>query len=175
MALITMTTLNSCAAPEPPGATYNRHDDHDEYDSMFVLGPDGNAAALAAMRAAVPGEGTTLAPARYGVRWTDVQDAVRWGSNIAEMAVLTTTRVSDECWEFKILTVADEPATLWVTHVAPPTVVELRAVAGIFENRRDLEQRLLREVNLALRQFGEKPQPVSRDEVDVAASAGESK
>jgi len=134
------------------------------FQSTLVFTEADAAASLAAMRAAVPGDGTTVAPARYGVRWDDTLDAVRWGSNVAEMAVATTTRESDDCWVFQILTVADEPVTLRVRHVAPPKVIELSAVAGLFGDRQDLVDRLFDRVNAAFRMYGAKARPVIYDE-----------
>ncbi len=156
--------LVSCKAQEPPGATYNRPSRDDLFESTLVLTEHDDARLLSAMREAVPSEGTVLAPARYGIRWADVQDAVRWGSNVAEMAVLTSRLEGGDTWVFEIITVADDPVTLRVKHVAPPQVLELRAVAGLFDDRRDLEERLIREVNAALRMFGAKARPVEFDE-----------
>lgn len=156
--------LPSCKAQEPPGATYNEPSKDDMFQSTLVLSRSDDEALLAAMRDAIPGEGTAVAPARYGVRWADAQDAVRWGSNVAEMAVLTSRLEGGDTWVFDIITVTDLPVTLRVRHVAPPRVIEMSAVAGLFGDRTDLEQRLLAEVNAAFRMFGAKARPVDFDE-----------
>lgn len=159
-----LAVLMSLAACQEPGATYNQPSKDDLFASTLILTPSDERAILAAMREALPGPEEAVAPARYGVRWSDVPDAVRWGGNVAEFATYASERVSDDCWVYQLISVADEPATLTIRRVPPPKVYEAHAVAGIFGDRQDLVDRLLHEIHLAMLMFGAKAQPVSFDE-----------
>jgi len=162
---ISMATALVACAPEPPaGATYNTPSKDDLFISTFVPTESDANAILASMREAVPGPEVQVAPARYGVRWSDVPNAVRWGGNVAEMATFTRERDGDDGWIYHLISVADEPVTLTIRRVPPPKIYEAHALAGLFGDRRDLERRLLHELDLAMRMYGAKAQPVTLDE-----------
>lgn len=181
--------------PVPADATYNLPSRDDLYDADLVLSEDEREEILSIMRATVPSdEPTVMSTARYGVRWHDVDAAVRWGSSVIEMAVLSAVHtpakraagaaatsaagasapytgeasggaiVEPERWTYEIITAADEPVTLTITREPPPTVYSATAVAGLFGNRRDVEERLLDEVHASMRLFGAKRLPTALDE-----------
>lgn len=174
----------ACQAPDPPQPTYNLPSHDDMFQADLVLTPSAEQQVLALMRNAVPSDSPgVLAPARYGVRWSDVDSAVRWGAGVIEMAVLSAQRddatsahaatdgvgqepgaATPERWVYRIITVADDPVTLTVTREPPPAIYSMRAVAGVFDDRRDIEERLKTEVHAAMLRFGAKPMPTTLDE-----------
>ena len=168
--------LTSCQAPEPPQATYNLPSHHDLFRADVVLTPSDDAQVLMLMRDAVPSDSpATIATARYGTRWRDVDSAVRWGSGVISMAVLSSALepakpaqadqpAVPERWTYRIITAADDPVTLIVTREPPPTIYALEVTAGLFGDRRDIEERLEREVHAAMRLFGAKPLPSTFDD-----------
>lgn len=163
IAVATAAIVPGCAS-EPPDVTYNLPSRHDLFDPDLVLTEGDREEVLAIMRGTVPcDEPVEIAPAKYGVRWRDVDSAVRWGSSVVEMAVLSAESTPDR-WTYRIITAADDPVTLVVTREPPPVIYSASAVAGVFGDRRDIEARLLEEVHRSMRAFGAKPLPVVLDE-----------
>lgn len=173
---LTALLLVSCAQQKPPEATYNLNSKDDLFQANLVLSEGQDEEVLALMREATPTDTRIeIAPARYGVRWRDVNAAVRWGSSIAEMAVYTGTHVPAsnasangspvaEHWVYELITAADDPVTLTIIREPPPRIYSATVVAGVFGDRRDIEKRLLDEVHLAMIEFGKKRAPVLDDQ-----------
>jgi len=169
--------LGGCGNPEPPQATYNLPSPEDPFLADLALTPAQDEQVLALMREAVPCDRSIIvAPAKYGMRWSDVDTAVRWGGGVVEMAVLSSTHepakpalyagesATPERWIFNIITVADDPVTLTVTREAPPAIYTAQVKAGLFGDRRDIEERLLTEFRAAMLSFGAKPMPETLDD-----------
>jgi len=166
-----MAFLIGCQKPVPQ-ETYNLPSKDDLFNPTLVLTEHDDEQILALMRAAVPSETEAeILPARYGVRWSDVDPAVRWGTSVVLMAVLQAT-LEDDRWVFEIITAADEPVTLTITREPPPTIYRAEAVAGLFGDRQDIVDRLLPEVHLAMKRYGQKPQPTALDDRAVDPATG---
>ena len=108
------------------------------------------------MRDAVPpgisGDDPTAAP--HGVRWADVELAVSYAADDAEMAVTQVDR-EPSLLRFRLKTVNDRPAWLEIRRVDPPLVYEASARVGWFDDP-ESAQRLLTAFDKWMRTFGKK-------------------
>lgn len=115
-------------------------------------------AALAAMKTVVAEPYDVPAPARDGVRWSDVWDAVYWASYDVDMAIVRSRSERDgDRIVFDLVTTRDEPGTLVVDRAPPPEGIDAVATVGTFGQRTDEARRLVERVKVRLVEFGRKP------------------
>ena len=94
-------------------------------------------------------------PATYGVRWSDVPNAVVYALDEVEMAVVSK-REHDWGWEFQILSVEDDPGTLLVKRTNDERVYEATATIGGLIVQTERAQVLLNEFDKQMLAFGRK-------------------
>lgn len=128
-----------------------------------VLEGDDPAAAIEAMRLADPGHHparkVSAATAEAGrVRWSDLEAAVSYACDDAEVAVVETTeREGGDEFVFRIRTVEDWPGEIVVRRVDPPKVYRAEVSIGRFSGEHaDRCDRLLRAIDARMRSFGRK-------------------
>lgn len=154
---MSLAFVAACAPEQDPAATNEVLAPGDEGASI-VLTKAERAEAIAAMQSVVQGPIEEPTPAKYGVRWSDVSDAVRLACFETDMAVVRKRTENDgNRIVFELVTTRDEPGTLIVDRLPPPEMVKASARVGMFDERADDAASLVREFERYLRLFGEKP------------------
>ena len=126
--------------------------------AVMQLTPAQDREALNAMRSVVSGDVEHPTPARHGMRFDDVPEAVRLACNEVDMAIVTSTKSKDHnTWTFEIVTVRDEPAEMIVERRPAPDMVAPRASVGTFKEREREAKALIDQFYRMLRALGAKP------------------
>jgi len=90
-----------------------------------------------------------------GMRWSDVDAAVVFACDDAEMAVVDWTN-TPESWTYRLKTTDDEPGTLIVTRAGGHATYEAHASIGLYGQRNEDAQRLLEALRKKMLAFGKK-------------------
>jgi hypothetical protein len=94
-------------------------------------------------------------PAPYGMRWSDLPQALDAACEEVEMAVVRTTKHE---WgiEFTLVTIEDYPGTLTVRNIGEPGIYEAQASIGLFGDHENQADALLAALHKSMMAFGKK-------------------
>jgi hypothetical protein len=153
---IALVLLVGCEPGDP--VTTNRVMEPGDELAVRQLTPAEDRAALNAMRSVVGGDVERPTPARYGMRFDDVPEAVRLACNEVDMAILRKSESPDHnTWTFQLVTIRDEPGEMIVERRDAPEIVSAHATVGSFKQRERDAKALIEEFYRQLRALGAKP------------------
>lgn len=134
-----------------------QYKDEPDASAIRVLSPSEQKSAIQAMQTAASGHTPVRSPqpAVHGMRWSDVPNAVAYALDEVEMAVVSGTE-HDWGWEFRILSVEDDPGTLWVKRTNDARVYEASASIGRIIDQPERAKALLEELHKQMLAFGRK-------------------
>ena len=151
--------LSGCSKPQPYAASTNLALTPEEQRTKQVLTPEEERQAMGILKSVADGAEVVEPPSRaeHGVRWRDVPKAAGAAASETEMVVV---RRIDHDWgyEFVLRTVEDYPGTLNVRKTNDERVYQAEATIGLFENRIDRADALLKAFNKSMQAYGRKLQ-----------------
>ncbi|MHC5024235.1 MAG: hypothetical protein ACYTGG_10050 [Planctomycetota bacterium] len=146
------------APPQPYLATTNLELGPNDELARRVLTPEEQAEAEATLREIAAGESIVdpARPAPGGLRWSDVPAAVADACDVLGLAVYGAVQ-QDNRFVFEIRTADARPGRLIVTRRRDDSVYEAEATIGRFHDRAGTADRLIAELDKAMRERGRKP------------------
>ena len=157
-ALLGFWLLSGCSSTPNPIKSNIAYGPDDQFANR-VLDNSDRRRVLEIMQGAVTGPTNNPArPARYGVRWEDVTNAAIKACSTLNLAVLSVNTEEDGyLMRLEIVSVGNRPYELVVRRLPPPRIYEATATAGLFNDRTESADRLLKAFNESMRAFGAKP------------------
>jgi hypothetical protein len=140
-------------------ATSNRlYEGEADNSPVKILSADEQGRVQKAMKRVAADHDQVRQPARrtFGVRWSDVSNAVYYAVAEVEMAIVSTTE-HDWGWEFQLLTIEDSPGTLVVRRTNDERVYEATATVGGVVDQPARAQALIKELHKQMLAFARKP------------------
>ncbi len=158
VALLGMALLPGCSNSPNPVASNISYGPDDQFATR-ILDASERRQVIRIMQEAVDGPTNDPArPAPYGVRWRDVTNAATKACANLNLAILSVNQEQDGMLKrIEIISVGEVPFELLVHRLPPPEIYEATATGGLFGDKTEVAEQLVREFNQAMRAFGAKP------------------